>query len=137
MSALGMLVSLAQLQSISGLLHILKAEMVWSKDNIIAILALFATCAPIFILLVTMLVRRRKMQHARKNGRVEVGVHTQGANSNGSHRTGATSSLAKPTVLSSAWPLRAQGICACRSRDCTRGYIFRRAVSLRCECGLS
>jgi hypothetical protein len=35
-------------------------EMTWSKDNIIAILALFATCAPIFLLIVTFLLRRRR-----------------------------------------------------------------------------
>jgi hypothetical protein len=34
--------------------------MAWSKENIIAIFALFATCAPIFILLLTFLLRRRR-----------------------------------------------------------------------------
>jgi hypothetical protein len=34
--------------------------MAWSKDNIIAVLALLATCAPIIILVVTFLLRRRR-----------------------------------------------------------------------------
>jgi hypothetical protein len=34
--------------------------MAWSKDNIIAILALLATCAPIIILVVKFLLRRRR-----------------------------------------------------------------------------
>jgi hypothetical protein len=34
--------------------------MAWSKENIIAILALFATCAPIAILVTTFLLRRRQ-----------------------------------------------------------------------------
>jgi hypothetical protein len=34
--------------------------MAWSKENIIAILALFATCAPIATLITTLLLRRRQ-----------------------------------------------------------------------------
>ncbi|KAH7067906.1 hypothetical protein FB567DRAFT_541435 [Paraphoma chrysanthemicola] len=34
--------------------------MAWSRDNIIAILALFATCAPIAILVTTFLLRRKQ-----------------------------------------------------------------------------
>jgi hypothetical protein len=36
------------------------AKMAWSRDNIIAMAALIATCAPIFILLGTFFFRRRQ-----------------------------------------------------------------------------
>jgi hypothetical protein len=42
--------------------------MTWSKDNTISVLALFASCTPIFILLVAHLLRQRRLR-ARKQRR--------------------------------------------------------------------
>ncbi|KAH3978156.1 hypothetical protein HBI56_065850 [Parastagonospora nodorum] len=45
--------------------------MTWSRDNVIAILALFATCTPIFVLVATALLHFRR-QRAKKQAQADI-----------------------------------------------------------------
>ncbi|OAG19958.1 hypothetical protein CC77DRAFT_1072016 [Alternaria alternata] len=45
--------------------------MTWSKNNTISVLALFASCTPIFILLAAHLLRQRRLR-AKKQPRLDV-----------------------------------------------------------------
>ncbi|KAH6843562.1 hypothetical protein B0T12DRAFT_340830, partial [Alternaria alternata] len=45
--------------------------MTWSKDNTLSVLALFASCTPVFILLAAHLLRQRRLR-AKKQPRLDV-----------------------------------------------------------------
>jgi hypothetical protein len=136
MSAPGRAIELTQLcQNISGALTTLVSEMAWSKENIIAILALIATCAPILILAVTLLLRQRRLRCASKHCTFPVDNYARGANVNSGDRCRASPSLAKPIALNSAWsPPAAQGIRIFRACCRARGRVSLRSSSMERKC---
>ena len=42
--------------------------MSWSKDNTISVLALFASCTPVFILIAAQLLRHRRLRAEKQRG---------------------------------------------------------------------
>ena len=56
--------------------------MAWTKDTVIALIALFATCTPTFFLVASILIRRRR-RSGEMNSKYLDGGHNGMINANG------------------------------------------------------